>query len=85
MMVVWVFRNGTMTIKKEPERSGLTPVRTGFPTPMISRMEAYESPIDGAEITSWGQRDREMRAHDTYDPRDLPKGHVYEKSKGRKP
>jgi len=82
-MTIWVYRGGVM-VMKGLERSGLTPVRSGFPTPMISRIEAYESPIDGKEITSWGQRNAEMREHDTYDPRDMPEGHVYEKSKGRR-
>ena len=82
-MTIWVYRGGVM-VMKGLERSGLTPVRSSFPTPMISRIEAYESPIDGKEISSWGQRDRELRAHDCFDPRDLPEGHVYEKSKGRR-
>jgi hypothetical protein len=39
--------------------------------PMISRMDPYESPVTGAEITSWRQRDADMQAADAVDPRDL--------------
>lgn len=84
-MTIWVLRNGAMVIKGSEEDIRLTPVASSdFPTPRVSRIEAYESPIDGTEITSWGQRDRELKAHDCFDPRDLPEGHVYDKSKGRR-
>lgn len=85
-MTIWVYRRGRMVIKGSEEDIRLTSVASSdFPTPRVSRMEPYESPIDGKEVTSWGQRDREMQANDAYDPRDMPKGHVYQKSKGRKP
>jgi hypothetical protein len=83
MMTTWVLRNGAIVVKGS-DRDNPTPARSDFPAPQISRMEAYESPIDGKEVTSWAQRDRELRDNNAYDPRDLPKGHVYEKSKGRK-
>lgn len=76
-MTVYVRRNGVLVNKKtgEPiEQMALTAI--GFPAPRISRMEPYESPIDGKEVTSWGQRDREMREHDCYDPRDHAPGHI---------
>jgi hypothetical protein len=38
---------------------------------MLSRMEPFISPIDDKEITSWGARDRHMKEHDCYDPRDV--------------
>jgi hypothetical protein len=81
MMTIWVFENGTMVVKSD---RAITPAARSdaFPTPMLSRMEAYESPIDGKLVTSWAQRDREMKQHDCYDPRDMPTGHIYEK--GRK-
>lgn len=75
-----------MVIKGSEADIRLTPVAASdFPTPMISRIEAYHSPITDALVTSWRQRDREMNAHDCYDPRDLPKGHTYAKSKRAKP
>jgi hypothetical protein len=81
-MTVWVIRNGSAVIKGSDR--GMEKTRSDFPTPRISRMASYESPITGKEVTSWSQRDREMREHDCFDPRDLPKDHVYEKSAGRK-
>jgi hypothetical protein len=71
-MTVYVRRNGVLVDKKtgEPiEQMALT--AKGFPTPRVSRMEAYDSPIDGKEVTSWGQREREMKDNDCYDPRDF--------------
>jgi hypothetical protein len=82
MMTIWVFENGTMVIKGSDR--GMEKTRSDFPTPRISRMEAYQSPIDGKTISSWSQRDREMQEHDCYDPRDLKPDHVYDKSQGRK-
>jgi hypothetical protein len=78
-MSIYVLKDGKLVeVQKRVSRE--TP---DFPTPMISRIEAYESPIDGREITSWGQRDRELKDNDCYDPRDFSPGHVYDKSKGR--
>jgi hypothetical protein len=39
---------------------------------MLSRIEPFESPVTGAEITSWRDRERDMKAADAVDPRDLP-------------
>jgi hypothetical protein len=47
------------------------PRRSDLAAPLISRMEPYESPIDGKEVTSWGQRERELRDNNAYDPRDV--------------
>jgi hypothetical protein len=85
MRTIWVYRMGRVVLKGSEEDMQLTPVASSdFPTPRISRMEPYQSPIDDREITSWRQRDRDMQANDCYDPRDLPEGHEYVKSKGRK-
>lgn len=81
-MTVWVFHQGKVVIKGSVRRESVA--RADFPTPQISRLEPYESPIDGKEISSWRQRDQELKANDAYDPRDLPRDHVYTKSKGRK-
>ena len=73
MMTVWVFENGTMVVKGS-DRQSVTPARSDFPLPMVSHMEPYESPIEeGKTISSWRQRDAEMREHDCYDPRDVKK------------
>jgi hypothetical protein len=81
-MTVYVRRNGVLVNKAtgEPvEQMALT--AKGFPTPRIGHFDSFESPVTGDQVTSWRQRDREMNAHDCYDPRDMPPGHVY--SRGR--
>ena len=65
-MTVWVFRNGVLVEKRRRKQEP-----SMFPTPMISRLEPYESPIDGKEITSWAQRDKDLRDSNSYDPRDF--------------
>jgi hypothetical protein len=45
------------------------------------RFEAFESPVTGAEISSWGARERDMRAADAVDPRDLPRKPFEERRK----
>lgn len=84
-MTVYVWRSGKVVIKGSDEDVYPFSASSDFPRPRVSRIEAYESPIDGKEVTSWGQRDRELRDNNAYDPRDMPKDHVYEKSRGRKP
>jgi hypothetical protein len=68
-MTVWVVRDGVLvekgSIREKPAERSL------FPSPRVSRLEPYESPIDGTEITSWGQRNRELEANNAYDPRDV--------------
>jgi hypothetical protein len=76
-VTLYVIRDGKLVEKRRRKREALS-----FPTPMISRLEPYESPIDGTEITSWGQRERELRDNDAYDPRDVTT--PYAKSLGRK-
>jgi hypothetical protein len=50
---------------------------------MISRIEAFESPITGKEITSWRDRDRDMDAAGAVDPRDLPRKPFEQRKKKR--
>ncbi len=69
-MTVWVIRNGQL-VEKRNFAEARADRRSIFPSPRLSRLEPYESPIDGHEVTSWGERDREMRANDAYDPRDF--------------
>ena len=52
-----------------------------FPTPRVSRMEPYISPISEKVISSWSERDREMKQHDCFDPRDLPKDHEFKRGR----
>jgi hypothetical protein len=59
-------RNGQLVPKTRVSRE--TP---DFPTPMVSRFEAMESPVTGRTISSWRERDRDMDAVGKVDPRDL--------------
>jgi hypothetical protein len=68
-MTVYVVRNGQLVEKQVgPRRSG---------GPYLSRMEPFESPVTGKEISTWRERDADMKAVDAYDPRDLPRDHVH--------
>jgi hypothetical protein len=37
------------------------------------RLETFESPVTGAAISSWRERDRDMAKAGAVDPRDLPR------------
>jgi len=79
-MTVYVIRNGRLVVKTKSQRKhdGIS-----FPTPMLSRLEPYESPITGKEISSWRERDAEMAANDCYDPRDLPRDHSHARGRNK--
>ncbi len=66
-MTVYVFRNGEVVPKRWS-----APAPGGFPSPRVSRMESFESPVTGESISSWRQRDRDMYAADAVDRRDIP-------------
>ena len=68
-MTVWVVRDGLL-VPKGP--TGFTRARSDLPAPMLSRMEPFESPVTGKEISNWRDRDRDMAAVGAVDPRDLP-------------
>lgn len=71
-MAVYVFRDGALHPKAEVERAAHNRTRSTFPAPMLSRMEPFESPVTGKEISSWRERDKDMTAAGAVDPRDLP-------------
>jgi hypothetical protein len=78
-MTVWVIRDGKLVDKHSLyiER----PAASSFPTPHVSSMEPFISPIDDREITSWGARDRHMKEHDAFDYRDLSKDHQWRRGR----
>ena len=78
-MTIYVYRNGEYVDKATVSRE--TVARSGFPVPMLSRMEPFESPVTGKEISTWQERDRDMRKVDAVDLRDYPKDHTF--SRGR--
>ena len=49
--------------------------------PYVSRIEPFESPVTGKEITSWRERDRDMAASDSVDPRDYPRDHQFKRGR----
>jgi len=79
-MTVWVIREGRL-VEKGSLQEARDDRRSIFPRPMVSRMEPFESPVTGKEVSSWRERDRDMAAVDAFDRRDLPKDHKF--SKGR--
>ena len=68
-MTVYVWRDGELV-----EKTQRSPARA-------YRFEAYESPVDGALITSPRQRERDLERSGSIDPRDLPRDHQW--SRGR--
>jgi len=70
-MTVYVIRNG-IAVPKHTVRREAGP-RSNLPAPRLSRLEPYESPIDGREITSWGMREKDLRDSNSYDKRDFKK------------
>jgi len=77
-VTVWVIRDGQLV---EKPQSQARESRGDFPTPMLSRIEPFESPVTGKEISSWRQRDRDMAAAGAVDPRDLPRRPFEERKK----
>jgi hypothetical protein len=71
-MTVYVFRNGLVIPRGSAPGGEARPARSDLPAPMISRMEPFESPVTGKEISSWRERDRDMAAAGAVDPRDMP-------------
>jgi len=78
--MIYVLRDGVL-VPKGSARAARASARADFPTPLLSRLEPYASPIDGHEVTSWGERDREMKANDAYDPRDFNRKSTDERPK----
>jgi len=77
-VTVYVVRQGKLVEKYGPEDFDPMAIawnHSDFPCPGISRMEPYESPITGKMITSWAERNREMRDNNCFDARDMPKSH----------
>lgn len=55
--------------------------REGLVAPRVSRFEDMESPVTGKTISSWRERDADMKAADAFDPRDLRKDHQYRRGR----
>ena len=79
-MSVWVIRNGELVEKANFEEAR-EDKRSIFPSPKVSRFEAYESPIDDKTISSHRQRDLDMHRANAYDVRDIGPNHAFNKAK----
>jgi len=66
-VTVYVYRDGKIVTKLRRKQEA-----TLFPTPRVSRFDAFESPVTGENISSWRQRERDMNAADAVDRRDIP-------------
>ena len=73
--IVYVIRDGHLV-----EKGSLDPEprqRSDLATPMLSpRFETMESPVTGKAVTSWADRERDMRAADAVDARDMPRAPI---------
>lgn len=75
-MATYVWRNGELVDRRvvdmldaeERDRRA-----SGLPSPRVSRMDSFESPVTGKTVSSWRERDRDMSAAGAVDPRDLPR------------
>jgi len=76
--MIWVYQDGKIVPRDDARRAESN--RSLLPAPRVSRMESYASPIDDSTISSWRQRDKDMKRSDSVDPRDIPKK-VFEKRK----
>jgi hypothetical protein len=75
-MTTFVFRDGKVVPKVWE-----TKVRKSA---YVSRMETYESPIDGAPISSHRQRDLDLHKSNAYDVRDIGPNHAFAKAKAER-
>ena len=70
-MPVYVLYEGRLIEKRyRPARS--THAASDLPAPAVQSFEAYPSPINDASISSHRQRDKDLHASGSYDPRDTP-------------
>jgi hypothetical protein len=70
-MTVYVYRDGQLVEASTVEPSKFAK-SANFPSPRVSRFDAFASPVTGQQITSWRQRERDMNAADAVDRRDMP-------------
>jgi len=70
-MPVFIFHKGRLIAREDrPARS--TRAASDLPAPAVQSFAAYPSPIDDRTISSHRQRDRDLHASGSYDPRDTP-------------
>lgn len=72
-MTVFVYRDGKVVPKPSETKR-----RDGA---YVSRFESYESPIDGASISSHRQRELDLTRNNAYDVRDVGPNHEFTRAK----
>jgi hypothetical protein len=72
-LTVFVYRDGKVVPKKSKMK------RAGGA--YVSRFETYDSPIDGASISSHRQRDLDLTRNNAYDVRDVGPNHEFTRAK----
>jgi hypothetical protein len=77
--MIYVYRDGKYVDKATVQPRAVE--RSGFPTPRVSRLDPFESPVTGKEISTWRERDADMKAVDAVDLRDYPKDHVFKRGR----
>jgi hypothetical protein len=78
--VIYVLRDGKLVEKPVNQSRDFG----SLATPMLSpRFETIESPVTGKPVTSWRDRERDMRAADAVDARDVPRGPIEKRKKDR--
>ena len=70
-MPVYIIYEGRL-IEKRYRPSPSQHAASELPAPAVQSFEAYDSPVDGGTISSHRQRDRDLDASGSYDPRDTP-------------
>ena len=77
--MIYVMKDGELVEKRSCSRAGNKD--TGLAFPHVQRPLSYESPVTGREITSWRERDADLKAADACDPRDLPRDYKFKKGR----
>jgi hypothetical protein len=65
-VTIFVFRDGRL-VEKRPAGNDRS---SSLPTPYVSRMEPFESPVTGKEVFSHREREADMRAAGAMHPSD---------------
>jgi hypothetical protein len=79
-MTVYVLRDGKL-VEKGSMAEAIADTRSILGAPSVSRMTPFESPVTGKEISSWRERDRDMKAANAFDARDLGRDHQFKRSR----
>jgi hypothetical protein len=70
-MPTYVFYEGRL-IEKRYKPAQPRHAASDLPAPAVQSFDAYASPVDARTISSHRQRDRDLHASGSYDPRDTP-------------